>query len=167
MKIVTEYPHFFTATNLEWKKLLQQDKYKDQVIDSFRFLAENERIRLYAFVIMNNHLHLIWQMGAAFARESVQRDFLKYTAKLTFVRIIRLFGAIQGGSKRPAFPIMGTKLFEYRIAIAYNFPAEAQLYTLESRTCRPMFTPEEYKYSSAVFYETGFDNWGFLTHYKD
>ena len=27
--------------------------------------------------------------------------------------------------------------------------------------------PEEYKYSSANFYETGVDNWGFLTHYKD
>ena len=26
--------------------------------------------------------------------------------------------------------------------------------------------PEEYKYSSALFYETGIDNWGFLTHDK-
>ena len=25
--------------------------------------------------------------------------------------------------------------------------------------------PEEYKYSSAMFYKTGIDNWGFLTHY--
>ncbi|MCB0741601.1 MAG: hypothetical protein KDB92_11265 [Chitinophagaceae bacterium] len=27
--------------------------------------------------------------------------------------------------------------------------------------------PEEYKYSSALFYETGVDNWRFLTHYMD
>jgi hypothetical protein len=27
--------------------------------------------------------------------------------------------------------------------------------------------PEEYTYSSALFYETGVDNRGFLTHYKD
>ena len=27
--------------------------------------------------------------------------------------------------------------------------------------------PEEYKYSSALLYKTGIDNWGFLTHYKD
>ena len=27
--------------------------------------------------------------------------------------------------------------------------------------------PEEYKYSSALFYETGNDNWGFLTHHRD
>lgn len=27
--------------------------------------------------------------------------------------------------------------------------------------------PEEYKYSSASFYETGIKNWNFLTHYYD
>jgi putative transposase len=27
--------------------------------------------------------------------------------------------------------------------------------------------PEGYHYSSALFYETGVDNWGFLTHYVD
>jgi len=27
--------------------------------------------------------------------------------------------------------------------------------------------PEEYKYSSALFYKTGIDNWGFLIHYRD
>ena len=34
---ITEYPQFFTATNLEWKKLLKPDKYKDIVISSLRF----------------------------------------------------------------------------------------------------------------------------------
>ena len=27
--------------------------------------------------------------------------------------------------------------------------------------------PEDYQYSSARFYETGIDNWGFLTHFQD
>ena len=27
--------------------------------------------------------------------------------------------------------------------------------------------PEDYKYSSALFYKTGIDNWGFLTHFRD
>jgi putative transposase len=62
--IITEWPQFFTATNLEWKKLLQPDKYKDIVIDSLRFLVTDGRIKLYAFVIMSNHMHLIWQMCA-------------------------------------------------------------------------------------------------------
>ncbi len=33
--------------------------------------------------------------------------------------------------------------------------------------CSLAGTMEEYKYSSARFYETGKDEWGFLTHYAD
>jgi REP element-mobilizing transposase RayT len=55
------WPQFFTATILEWKTLLQQDKYKEEIVKSLRFLVQQKRIKLYAFVIMNNHLHLIWQ----------------------------------------------------------------------------------------------------------
>ena len=58
--IVTEYPNYFTATNLEWKTLLRPDKYKDIVVDSLRFLVEDQRLVLFAFVIMDNHIHLIW-----------------------------------------------------------------------------------------------------------
>jgi REP element-mobilizing transposase RayT len=76
----TEYPHFFTATNLEWKTLLHRDKYKDMVIESMRYLVEDRRVIIYGFVIMPNHLHLIWQLRAGRKREDVQRDFLKHTA---------------------------------------------------------------------------------------
>ena len=79
--IITEYPQFLTVTNLEWKKLLKPDKYKDIIIDSLRFLVKEKRIILYAFVIMENHLHLIWQMQAGIKPADVQRDFLKFTAQ--------------------------------------------------------------------------------------
>ena len=79
--IITEYPQFFTATNLEWKKLLKPDKYKDIIISSLRFLVKNKRVKIFAFVIMENHIHLIWQMMPDNDPEAVQRDFLKYTAQ--------------------------------------------------------------------------------------
>ncbi|MBN8785574.1 MAG: hypothetical protein J0I84_00635 [Terrimonas sp.] len=79
--IITEYPMFFTATNLEWKKLLTPDKYKDIVVNSLHFLVRENRIILNAFVIMSNHLHLIWQMKAQQKTDAVQRDFLKFTAQ--------------------------------------------------------------------------------------
>ena len=59
---VGEYPQFFTASIKSWYKLLEHDKYKDIVINSLRFLVEDKRIKLYAFVIMSDHIHLIWQM---------------------------------------------------------------------------------------------------------
>ena len=79
--IITEYPQFFTATNLGWKKLLEPDKYKDIVISSLRFLVTNKRAKIFSFVIMENHIHMIWQMMPDNDPEAVQRDFLKYTAQ--------------------------------------------------------------------------------------
>jgi putative transposase len=79
--IITEYPNYFTATNLEWKKLLQPDKYKDIVISSMKFLVKERRVKIFSFVIMDNHIHLIWQMLPDNDPEAVQRDFLKYTAQ--------------------------------------------------------------------------------------
>ena len=68
---ITEYPQFFTATNLEWKRLLQLNKYKDVIVNSLRFLVEDKRVILYAFVIMDNHVHLIWQMQQGIKAENV------------------------------------------------------------------------------------------------
>lgn len=78
---ITEYPQFFTATNLGWKKLLKPDKYKDIIISSLRFLVTDKRAKIFAFVIMENHIHLIWQMMPDNDPEAVQRDFLKYLAR--------------------------------------------------------------------------------------
>ena len=79
--MITEHPQFFTATILEWKKLLAPDKYKDIIIDSLTFLVKNNRVFIYGFVIMPNHIHLIWQMKENINPSHVQRDFLKFTAQ--------------------------------------------------------------------------------------
>ena len=76
-----EYVQFFTATILEWKYLLKPDKYKQIILDSLRFLVEQKRVKVYGFVIMVNHIHIIWHILPEHKRENVQRDFLKYTAQ--------------------------------------------------------------------------------------
>ncbi len=42
----------------------------------------DQRVIVYGFVIMDNHIHVIWQLRAGRKRNDVQRDFLKYTAQL-------------------------------------------------------------------------------------
>ncbi len=81
MEKITEHPHFFTATNYLWKPLLKPDKYKKIITESLRFLVNAQRVKVYAFVIMHNHIHLIWQMRENHKREDVQRDFLKFTGQ--------------------------------------------------------------------------------------
>jgi putative transposase len=80
-RFITKYPHFFTATNMEWKNLLQPDKFKDIIIASMNHLVKQQRVIIYGFVIMPNHVHIIWQLQAGQTRENLQRDFLKHTAQ--------------------------------------------------------------------------------------
>jgi REP element-mobilizing transposase RayT len=77
---ITAYPQFFTATITEWQKLLEPDKYKDIIINSLRFLVEDKRIKLYAFVIMSNHIHLFFVVTGVFL-------FTRHETIITFLII--------------------------------------------------------------------------------
>jgi len=60
MAVLTEYyPQFFTATVPEWKHL-KEDSYKDNIISSLQFLIHNKRVAACGFVIMPNHIPVIW-----------------------------------------------------------------------------------------------------------
>jgi len=75
------HPQFFTATILQWKHLLKEDAYKDIIVNSLLFLKNEGSIVIYAFVIMPNHIHLIWQIQDGFKQSMVQNRFLKFTAQ--------------------------------------------------------------------------------------
>ena len=169
--IITEYPQFFTATILDWMKLLVPDKYKHIIVSSLRFLVEKGRINVFAFVIMYNHIHLIWQMLENSDPSDVQRDFLKFTAQrikrdlrvchpavLERFRVSAADREYQFWQRNPLCVELRTdKVFRQKLDYIHWNPVRAGICKL----------PEEYKYSSARFYETGMDNWGFLKHYTD
>lgn len=75
------FAYFFTATIKNWNRLLEPDKYKKIITDSLNFLVEDKRVKVYAFVIMPNHIHIIWRMLNQHQKKDVQRDFLKFTAQ--------------------------------------------------------------------------------------
>ncbi len=81
MNLIVEHPQFFTATIFYWKKLLAPNKYKDIIVKSLKFLVSDNRVIIYGFVIMPNHIHIIWQMREGIIQSNVQRDFLKYTSQ--------------------------------------------------------------------------------------
>ena len=77
------YPNYFTSRVVEQKHLLNPDKYKDIVILRLEFLVIERRIKVQGFVIMSNHIHVIWQVQPAFKPKDVQLSFMKYTAQMT------------------------------------------------------------------------------------
>lgn len=73
--------YFSTATIKGWKNLLKPDKYKEVITNAMTFLAEVESVWIYAFVIMPNNIHWVWQMRREIVKSSVQQRMLKFVAQ--------------------------------------------------------------------------------------
>ena len=161
---------FFTATNLNWLPLLKPDSHKDIILNSLSFLQKDERITLYAFVIMPNHIHLIWQPYGEHLPKKIQHSFLKYTAQQIKFELLKNNPAelepckvdaadreYQFWERNPlSIELYQEKVFLQKLNYLHRNPVKAGL-------CK---YPEEYRYSSARFYETGVDEWGILNHYR-
>jgi len=72
--------YFWTATINNWIHLLENDKFKKIIIDSLSYLSVKEKLDVFAFVIMPNHLHFIWRINQMNGKEMPHVSFLKYTA---------------------------------------------------------------------------------------
>ena len=57
--VINEAPHFLTCTILEWLPVFTDSRIVDMVLDSLRYLQSQQRLFLYGYVILENHLHLI------------------------------------------------------------------------------------------------------------
>ena len=67
---------FLTVTCLNWQTLLKEDKHKQIILDSLAFLVNDERIWLYAYVIMPNHMHILWRKQNDWIEKMFNRIFL-------------------------------------------------------------------------------------------
>jgi REP element-mobilizing transposase RayT len=72
--------YFYTDTIFEFKHLLSADALKMIVISSLQYLVQKGLVTLYGFVIMPNHIHLLWYIKEQNGKESVAGSFAKYTA---------------------------------------------------------------------------------------
>ncbi len=163
---------FFTATIHNWYPLLEDDKYKEIIIDSIRCLTKKERIKLAAFVIMPNHIHLVWKIENKLKLQDIQRDFLKFTAQSikkdlsdNNLNILNNFYVglkdrkYQFWQRNPlTIELYTEKVTQQKIDYIHYNPV-----SVKWRLCN---IPQEYKYSSAKFYFDEIKDWDFLTHYN-
>ena len=52
-------PHFLTCTVVNWLPIFGDPSIAQIILDSWTFLQDRNRLEIYAYVIMENHLHLI------------------------------------------------------------------------------------------------------------
>lgn len=164
------WPQYFTATIYEWRHLLADNRNKDIIIDSLRFLVINKRIELNAFVIMSHHFHAIWQPLFGFTPSGIQASFMKHTGLqlkrslekndqefLTSFLVNKEDRTHQIWKRRPLSIELRTQaVFDQKLEYIHYNPVKAGL----------CINPEDYYYSSAGFYYNGTDTFGILTHYS-
>jgi putative transposase len=165
--------YFWTDTIHNWKHLLKPDKYKEIVVGCWQELVSRGQVAVYAFVIMPNHLHIVWEMREPNGKEMPHASFNKFTshqfltdlranhpAVLPYFQVNDRERRFRFWQRDPLAILMDNcSKAEQKIDYIHNNPLQ-QHWNLAIR-------PEEYKWSSARFYETGEDEFGFLTHYKE
>ena len=160
--------YFWTATINKWQHLLKNDEYKDIIIDLLQYLTDKNNIDVFAFIIMPNHIHLIWRVNEPNGKESPQGSFLKYTAHLFKKKLQK-----EGIEKLTAYEVNAdNKKFEFwqRDSLAIPlFNRKVALQKLNYLHMNPLAEhwslvkdPCDYKYSSARYYERNEKNFSFL-----
>ena len=81
-------PHFLTCTIINWVPVFTRPDTVQIILDSFSYLQNNHEVKLYGYVILENHLH--WIAQAPDLSKEILR-FKSYTAKM----LIRYFQAHQ------------------------------------------------------------------------
>ena len=82
----TTRPYFLTDTIVDWLPVFTRPEAAAIVLDSWRFLTASRGLTLYAYVVMENHLH--WVAAADDLPKQV-KEFKSFTAR----RIIDFLGA--------------------------------------------------------------------------
>lgn len=165
--------YFWTDTIKDWKRLLKPDKYREIVITSWQELNDRKMVTIYGFVIMPNHLHVVWEMKEPNGKEMPHASFNKYTShmilkdlKVSHPDVLPYFKVDDPErshriwQRDPLAVLMDNQQkVEQKIVYMHNNPLHER-WNLADR-------PKNYRWSSAGFYETGVDEFGILTHYMD
>jgi len=72
------HPHFVTCTILHWIPLFTRKDSVQIILDCLEFLKKKDNLKLYAYVILENHLHLVLQSDDL---AKTMESFKKFTAK--------------------------------------------------------------------------------------
>ena len=71
--------YFITSTVHQWVDVFTRQEYITILLDSLKFCQKEKGLKIYAWVIMTNHIRLIVQ-SEKFHLSDILRDFKKFTA---------------------------------------------------------------------------------------
>jgi len=156
--------YFVTTSAVQHRHLFERDVMKRLIVDSLDCMRLRKRLKLYAFVVMPNHLHMIIQCRAETPLADVVRDLKKHIAD----RLIRhcwaegnqseldLLSSAVARSDKQRYKVWEDG-YDARDVFSPEFLRQKMTYS-HSNPCQPQWNlaecPEDYVWSSARFYLT-------------
>lgn len=74
------HPHFITCTILHWIPIFTNKESVEVIIESLKYLQQHNNLKLYAYVILENHIHPIAQSDDIANDNDIGR-FKSFTAR--------------------------------------------------------------------------------------
>ncbi len=155
--------YFITLTLVGWINLFDREVYKEIIVKNLQYCQDNEKLEIFAYVIMSNHIHMVCRRIDRDLNELVGR-FKSFTAK-EFINEININPKESRSywllNLFKHFATLGNQFKEYRLWKSNNQPTlisnQAMLdqkinYIHENPVRAGIVTePQFYKYSSACF----------------
>ncbi len=149
--------------------MLKPDKFKDIISSSLQFLVTDKRVIVYGFIVMSNHVHIIWQLEDSYDSSDVRHSFMNYTAQimlkelrnnhpnvLALCKVKVVDRKYQIWKRNPlSVSLWNRNVFEQKLNYIHANPVRANI----------IIVPEDYRYSSAEFYNKSKSEWLFLSQW--
>jgi putative transposase len=163
--------YFYTSTIRNWIPLISEHHFEPIIIDSLSYLHRKECLKVYGFVIMPNHMHLLLEQLKSNGKETPIASLMKYTAHQFEQYLLK--------NDQKILKDFEVDWYSRKINFWQPHPDKFELY--KEKTIRQKLKyihynplqehwalvkePIDYFYSSARFYETGENSFPFLYHY--
>ena len=164
--------YFWTSVIKDWKHLLNNDEMKMIIIRSFQWLVEHELVYIYGHVVMDNHIHVLWEQLKMNGKETPKESFEKYTGHMFLKQLRREEKSLNDyATDQKDRNYIFWQRNPLAIMIRDRTMAGEKLDYMHYNPMQPHWQlceePAGYRFSSAKFYETGEDEFKILTHYMD
>ena len=106
-----DQPHFLTATIIEWLPVFTRQEAVDILFDIWRYQQEHHELRLYGYVVLENHLHAVAQAPDL---PKVWGQFKSFSAR-------RIIGLLAAHRARPLLERMRFAFKAHRGDRSYQF----------------------------------------------
>ena len=165
---------FVTTTCVDFKPLIQLADAYGLISESLSFVNKKYEVSMLGYALMPNHIHLILYFRTTNKLSDYMRDMKKFTStwirkKLEENGLTNTIENLRIDAPDRVFQVWNDRfddqcLFnrkdvKIRLNYVHNNPLQAH-WKLAKR-------PEEYAFSSAAFYEMGFQNLLTVTDYRD